>query len=166
MQDEIFADQNTRDTPNGIERLRNVQSPGSRLLTTHGQDIRIGGGLQHRTTCSHHIDGKQIEGVAGRPGSRQEQDGSRSIQDQSQYHTALVGMLADKQCSRQCNKEISPIERHLYEGRLCITHLHHLTKGCQQRIRHVCCHAPQRKQCRNEDERQQEFFLDHFIFHN
>ena len=58
----------------------------------------------------------------------------------------ITAMLADEECCRKCQAEVSAIESHLYEAGLCVAHRHDALERRQQRVRHVVGQPPQREQ--------------------
>ena len=152
VEDEVLAHQDAEDGADGIEALRDVEAARGGARVAHAHDVGVGRRLQDAAAAGHHVDGDEVEAVAGDTGGGQEEHRAGGVEEQAEDDAGLEAPATDEEGRGQGEAEVAAVERELDEGGLRVAHGHDALEGGKQRVGHVVGKAPEEEHARDQRE--------------
>ena len=152
----MAAEQYAAHSPDGIERLGDVEAPGGRRCRTHGEDVGVGRSLKNGASSGHYVDGEKEETIRGRLSGGIEEQRAGRVKRQTEHYAGFIAVATDKNSRRKSETEIGAVEGKLHQRGLEVGHRHDAPECRQKRIVHIVGQAPQQKQERHQRERHTE----------
>src|SRR5208282_3338038 len=157
LKNEIPADQRTYGRPDGIERLRQIQSAGRGSLRPEYRHVRIGGDLQHRESEPHNEQSDEKQRVRQGGRGRPEQGATGGRNQKSDDDAVLVTDAGDRtarRCGNQkiekCADEVGAKKGELHEHRLEVVERERLLESRDQDVVEDGHEAPHEEQDRHD----------------
>ena len=151
-QDELAQEHGRNERSQSVERLGQIQPPGSRSRVAQGGDVRIGRRLQETHARSDDEEDAQVSPVLFQHGGRKEQQSAKRRQQQTEDDARLVAVSLHEHGDGDGEYEIGqPVGRLGERGLECIqfARLHQLSyHGGQQ----VAADGPQKEQRKDEHQ--------------
>ena len=101
-----------------IERLREIDALFARVGISQHRDVGIGRGFEKGQSTTNDEEGKEKEGERHNRGSRDEEQCSKAIEEESCEHSGTIAPTTNHSPRRKSHQEITAIDHHLDEGRL------------------------------------------------
>ena len=150
------AYQRSADPSQSVERLSQVDAAFCRLRFSQYGHIRIGGSFQTSQSAADNKEREQEELKTHDPFSRNEEQGTDAVQQQSCKHSCPVAVAPDNVSGRQGHQEIPSVHHRLNQGRARAGNFQCILKMFVQHIQNAVCHSPQKKEGSNQNKRNQE----------
>ena len=152
VEDEVLAHQDAEDGADGIEALRDIEAARGGARVAHAHNVGVGRRLQDAAAAGHHVDGDEVEAVAGDTGGGKEEHRASGIEEQAEDDARLEAPATDEEGRGQGEAEVAAVERKLDEGGLRVAHGHDALEGGKQRVGHVVGKAPEKEHARDQRE--------------
>lgn len=150
------AYQRSADPSQSVERLSQVDAAFCRLRFSQYGHIRIGGSFQTSQSAADNKERKQEELKTHDPFSRNEEQGTDAVQQQSCKHSCPVAVAPDNVSGRQGHQEIPSVHHRLNQGRSCPGDSQCILKMLVQYVQNTVGKSPQKEQGSDQNKRQQK----------